>query len=100
MSEVQKDAKPGVLALGKNGSADLPHDEVSNPHHYTAAGISPLEFIEAQGMGRDFCLGNALKYIGRAGKKVGVSELTDLKKAAWYLARRIAVLEESGPKDG
>ena len=66
---------------------------VSNPQHYTEQKISPLEFIESCGMGRGFCLGNALKYIGRAGKKEGSPELQDLKKAAWYLSRYIEQLE-------
>lgn len=70
------------------------HDPVSNPAHYTAGGISPLDLIEAQGMGRDFCLGNAIKYIARAGKKDGSPELEDLKKAQWYLSRYINKLEE------
>lgn len=85
--------------LSKNGSGEEPHDSVNNPHHYTAAGISPLEFIEAQGMGRDFCLGNAIKYIGRAGKKSGVSELEDLKKARWYLQRWIDNLQADSRRE-
>lgn len=82
--------------MSKNGSAEQPHDDVSNPHHYVSGKISPLDFIEAQGMGRDFCLGNALKYIGRAGKKAGVPELQDLEKAAWYLQRWIEQLKTNG----
>lgn len=39
-----------------------------------------------------FCLGNVLKYVLRAGKK-GV-ELEDLKKAEWYLKRRIQQVEK------
>ena len=35
-----------------------------------------------------FCLGNAVKYIWRAGKKGSAVE--DLKKAAWYIQRAIA----------
>ncbi len=34
---------------------------------------------------RGFCLGNAIKYIDRAGKKDGSSEETDLHKALEYI---------------
>jgi len=33
----------------------------------------------------DFCSGNVVKYVCRAGKKNGESSLDDLKKAVWYL---------------
>ena len=39
----------------------------------------------------NFCLGNALKYIWRAGLKQ--NEVEDLKKAVWYLNREIERLE-------
>jgi hypothetical protein len=35
-----------------------------------------------------FCIGNAIKYLWRAGLKH--DELEDLKKAQWYIAREIA----------
>lgn len=33
----------------------------------------------------DFCSGNVVKYISRAGKKKGSDRLTDLKKARQYI---------------
>ena len=44
-----------------------------------------LPFIREAGLLRGFCLGNAIKYIDRAGKKEGQSEKLDLLKAAQYL---------------
>ena len=38
---------------------------------------------------------NAVKYIWRAGLKEGADELTDLKKAAWYVNREIARREKT-----
>jgi len=38
-----------------------------------------------------FCLGNAVKYIWRAGIKSD-DPITDLRKAIWYLEREIARL--------
>ena len=40
-----------------------------------------------------FNLGNVVKYISRAGKKMDIVE--DLRKAHWYLSREIKKLEEN-----
>lgn len=61
------------------------NDEVNQPAHYTSGGIETIDFIEAKRLG--FNLGNAIKYISRAGKKG--SRLQDLQKAQWYLTREI-----------
>lgn len=70
---------------------DLLADPVNHPPHY-GGGDDPYEVIkviEAWGLG--FHRGNAVKYIGRAGKKGDAVE--DLKKARWYLDREIERLE-------
>ena len=67
------------------------HDTVNSPPHYTAGGIETIDFIEAKEL--DYCLGNCVKYISRAGKKEKSKKLEDLKKAAWYLQRAISNLE-------
>lgn len=58
-------------------------DAVNHPAHYTAhpSGIEAIEICEHL----DFCLGNAVKYLFRAGLKDPV--LQDLQKSAWYLRR-------------
>lgn len=43
----------------------------------------PIEVI--QGWGLDFCLGNVIKYVARAGHKEGESRDKDLHKAMNYL---------------
>ncbi len=63
-------------------------DPVTNPAHYTATKISPIEVVEDWDLG--FCLGNTVKYIGRHKYKNG---LQDLKKARWYLDREIMNME-------
>lgn len=60
-------------------------DMVDQPPHYKDGGIETIDFIEAKKLG--FNLGNAVKYISRAGKKNDALE--DLKKARWYLNREI-----------
>ena len=52
-----------------------------NPKHYRSDKMQVIEVIEAFDLGFD--LGNAVKYILRAGKKD--DEQQDLKKALWYI---------------
>ena len=58
---------------------------VNHPSHYQSGGIEAIDVIEAFGLG--FCLGNAVKYILRCGKKD--SDIQELSKAAWYIEREI-----------
>lgn len=67
-------------------------DMVDHPPHYRGAGgMEAIDVIEAFGL--DFNLGNAVKYILRAGRKG--DPLEDLRKASWYIARKIRRIEES-----
>jgi hypothetical protein len=63
-------------------------DMVNQPPHYTDGGIETIDFIEAK-LGADgfrsYCIGNALKYLSRVGKKGHGRD--DLRKAAWYCTR-------------
>jgi hypothetical protein len=65
--------------------SDHPGDPIS-PSHYKAGGMEAIDVIEAFGL--DYHLGNATKYILRAGKKG--DRIEDLRKAVWYLEREIA----------
>ena len=75
------------------------YDNVNNPYHYTNSNIEVIDYIEDKKLG--FCLGNAIKYISRAGKKndsdktVEEKEIEDLKKAVWYINRRIYEIENN-----
>jgi hypothetical protein len=75
-------------------------NQVAHPPHYTSGKIEVIEFIEDQELG--FHLGNAVKYIARAGKKDPGKTIEDLQKARWYLARVIELLQaeeaERAPK--
>ena len=68
-------------------------DPVNHPKHYTDGRIEVIEYIEDKNLG--FCLGNAIKYISRAGKKEKDKEIQDLRKAMWYIERRIYELENN-----
>lgn len=67
-------------------------DSVNRPAHYTDGKIEVIDYIEDKKLG--FCLGNAIKYISRAGKKDPTKEIEDLQKAKWYIERRIKQLKE------
>jgi Protein of unknwon function (DUF3310) len=68
-------------------------DTVNHPKHYGGE-ENPYEVIkvaEAWGFDEDAYLFNALKYLGRAGKKGNTAE--DLQKAVFYLKRKLRRLE-------
>lgn len=61
-------------------------EKVDHPPHYGGDTVyETIKVIEAWGL--DFHLGNAVKYISRAGKKGDATE--DLEKAIWYIRRFI-----------
>ena len=61
---------------------------IDHPGYYGGANIyEAINVIEAWGLG--FHLGNAVKYIARAGKKDPQTYAQDLEKAIWYLRREV-----------
>jgi hypothetical protein len=84
-------AETRIDIIGSNGNDGLHYeqsqDPVNHPVHYTShpSGIECIEITEHMG----FCLGNAIKYIWRADEKG--ADIEDLQKAAWYIAREIAL---------
>jgi hypothetical protein len=65
-------------------------EAVNHPEYYTEGGIETIDFIEAKRL--SFHLGNAVKYISRAGKKDKEKTIEDLKKSIWYIERYIKML--------
>ena len=75
---------------------ELTPETVEHPDYYGGAD-NPYEVIkaaEAWRLDEDGYLFNVLKYIVRAGKKNKNTRLEDLKKARFYLDRRINRIEE------
>jgi len=62
-------------------------DLVNHPPHYGShpSGVECITIVEHM----NFNVGNAIKYLWRAGLKDGVDPVEDLKKAAWYVNREI-----------
>ena len=73
---------------------DTQPDNVNHPYHYNSGRIEVIDFIEDKGLG--FHLGNAVKYISRAGRKNPDNTIEDLRKAVWYINRQIQRLEREG----
>jgi hypothetical protein len=78
----------------------MTEDAVNHPTHYTSdpSGVECITVVEH----RNFNVGNAIKYLWRAGLKTGPSpaggtgkeqHIQDLKKAAWYVNREIERLQ-------
>lgn len=79
---------PEWIAQEKTQTKDM----VNAPPHYKAhpSGVECIQITEHM----NFCLGNAMKYIWRAGEK-HESPLEDLNKAKWYIEREIERLKNA-----
>ena len=81
------------VKVKKNMSAMV--DNPINPAHYKThpSGIEAIVVCEHM----SFCVGNAMKYMWRAGLKTA-DPIEDLKKARWYLEREIERLTKAKEK--
>lgn len=72
-------------------------DPVNHPAHYTAGdGIECIDAIQAAltpDEFRGYCKGNVLKYVWRERHKPGATHAESLKKAQWYLARLVGIMD-------
>ena len=74
------------------------NDPINSPAHYTSSPAKctgcgkPIECIDVTEH-MTFSVGNAVKYLWRAGLKGDLLE--DLKKARWYIDREIGRVEKS-----
>lgn len=69
----------------------MSNDMVNHPNHYGGKDnqYEVIKVCEAWGLDNDAYLFNVVKYVARAGKKNQQKEIEDLKKAAFYLERKI-----------
>lgn len=75
----------------------MTNDPVNHPTHYTSdpSGVEAITVTQH----RTFCVGNAIKYLWRAGLKTEEGKtgaektIEDLRKAAWYVNQEIKRLE-------
>ena len=86
-NEEYKSLKNKELIISSNNN-------INHPSHYAEGRkYEPIEVIEDWGL--NFSLGNAVKYISRAGRKNKNTEIEDLEKSAWYINREIDRLKRS-----
>jgi len=79
------------MTLPLEQSMERGSDPVNHPRHYTEhpSGVECITVTEHM----NFCRGNAVKYIWRAGDKG--DEIQDLEKARWYIDREISRLKST-----
>ena len=68
-------------------SSESPDALAVSPSYYTRGEIQPWDFIRDQEL--NYHLGNAVKYIVRAGKKPDNTAAKDLQKAIHYLQNEL-----------
>jgi hypothetical protein len=66
---------------------EIAGDAVNHPSYYTDGNIEVIEFIDDKNL--NYCLGNVIKYVCRAGKKDPSKTIEDLEKDEWYLKHEI-----------
>lgn len=74
------------------------HDPVNHPKHYTQhpSGVECITITRHM----NFNLGNAIKYVWRAGLKGSAPTIQDLEKARWYLDDEITRRRQEALKEG
>lgn len=86
-----------IIKHDSSVDTSITNDSVNHPSHYTSdpSGVECIQVTRH----RDFCIGNAIKYLWRAGLKKSQGkterekEIEDLKKAVWYINDKISQLE-------
>lgn len=84
--------KPNYLSREELALAEPVGATPLNPAHYRwlPNGLEVIDLAEHL----TFCLGNAVKYLCRAGRKEGAPEIQDLQKAIWYINREITRIKK------
>lgn len=96
---VKKEIVDKVAKLSKIDYDQPTADAVNHPTHYCSdpSGVECIDITQH----RDFCIGNAIKYLWRAGLKQDADktakekQIEDLKKAIWYINAEIDLLQNS-----
>ena len=83
-ADLAKDADKEYKIANDEKKAKI-SNAVDHPQHYQGHNFEVIDIIDDYNLG--FNLGNAIKYILRAGKKDDYCQ--DLNKAIWYLNREV-----------
>lgn len=86
------------INYNEENEKDTQYDSVNHPSYYADGNIEVIDYIEDKNLG--YHLGTAVKYISRAGKKheqgmtAKEKEIEDLRKAVWFINRKIEQLQK------
>lgn len=98
-NESERESKEAYIAGVESfrqqvAAAKEKNDPINRPAHYTAGRkFEPIDVIRDWDL--NFSLGNAVKYVSRAGRKDPAKTVEDLKKAIWYIQNEIDSIEKS-----
>ena len=73
--------------------------QIDHPDYYKLGSGEAIDIIDILGLAKGFALGNAIKYIVRAGKKDGEVTQEAIQKAIWYLDHFIDYCEREEMKN-
>ena len=76
-----------MAKLTRQSHVTFEQNSVESPSHYQGTRYEAIEIIQDYSL--NFCLGNVLKYILRAGRKDPSKRLEDLQKAKRYIEYEI-----------
>lgn len=93
-----RDGNGNYIDLNSSTIKPIGNDNINHPKHYTShpSGVEHIDIVKHY----DFCVGNAIKYLWRAGIKEDAGrsakekEIEDLEKAIWYIKKKIEMLKD------
>lgn len=96
IGQVGKPYEASAAAHGEAIGNAVVDDAVNHPNHYTQhpSGVECISIIEHMTLN----VGNAVKYLWRAGLKDNTPMVQDLEKARWYIDREISRLKAQKEK--
>lgn len=80
------------VEVNMNNKVEVNMNKVEHPSYYTSGKTEVWDFIKEQKL--NYFLGNAIKYISRAGKKNKDTYVEDLNKAIVYINKEISNYKE------
>lgn len=95
---IQEAIQDAIRSEEKYPSSQTVDPTMAPPSHYAFGVYEVFKVASAWGFWQCAAKFSALKYLARAGKKDGESEIKDLEKAIHYLKVRVQHLKEEGNK--
>lgn len=93
LSAIEEKTTHTISEFSTTFSEDAKEDSdfVNHPQHYRPGTYEAINVIREWGL--NFALGNAVKYICRAGRKDPSKQIEDLEKAIFYIQNEVETLK-------